>query len=119
MQADFEHQVKLERQHTAELVRQQEQVRQGEAAARAEARAVEQEFQEYRAAQRRSPEADLARQLADAQEQVRRAEAKAQKAQAAKHSYKEQVQSAPAGSGRLVLHVRCDWIGPVCQACLS
>lgn len=62
-----------------------------QAAAKAETAAVEGEFREYRAAQRSTPEADLARQLADAQEQARRAEAKAQKAQAAKHSYKDQV----------------------------
>ena len=62
-----------------------------QAAAKAETAAVEREFREYRVAQRSTPEADLARQLADAQEQARRAEAKAQKAQAAKHSYKDQV----------------------------
>ena len=57
---------------------------------------MEGEFREYRAAQRSTPEADLARQLADAQEQARRAEAKAQKAQAAKHSYKDQVRLCSA-----------------------
>ncbi len=53
--------------------------------------AVEREFSEYRAAQRSTPEADLVRQLADANEQVRRAEGKAEKAVAAKQGYKEQV----------------------------
>ncbi len=53
--------------------------------------AVEREFSEYRAAQRNTPEADLVRQLADANEQVRRAEGKAEKAVAAKQGYKEQV----------------------------
>ena len=62
-----------------------------QAAAKAECAAIEREFSEYRAAQRSTPEADLVRQLADANEQVRRAEAKAEKATAAKQSYKEQV----------------------------
>lgn len=62
-----------------------------QAGAKAELAAVEHEFSEYRAAQRSTPEADLARQLADANEQVRRAEAKAEKAVIAKQSYKEQV----------------------------
>jgi hypothetical protein len=53
--------------------------------------AVEREFSEYRAAQRSTPEADLVRQLADSNEQVRRAEGKAEKAVAAKQGYKEQV----------------------------
>lgn len=62
-----------------------------QATARAECAAIEREFSEYRAAQRSTPEADLVRQLADAREQVRRTEAKAEKATAAKQSYKEQV----------------------------
>ena len=62
-----------------------------QAGARAELAGVEREFSEYRAAQRNTPEADLARQLADANEQARRAEAKAEKAVAAKQGYKEQV----------------------------
>lgn len=62
-----------------------------QATAKAECAAIEREFSEYRAAQRSTPEADLVRQLADANEQVRRAEAKAEKATAAKQSYKEQV----------------------------
>ena len=62
-----------------------------QAAAKAECAGIEREFSEYRAAQRSTPEADLARQLADANELVRRAEAKAEKAAAAKQSYKEQV----------------------------
>lgn len=62
-----------------------------QAAAKVECVAIEHEFSEYRAAQRSTPEADLARQLADANEQVRRAEAKAVKAAAAKQGYKEQV----------------------------
>ncbi len=62
-----------------------------QASAKAELAAVEREFSEYRAAQRNTPEADLVRQLADANEQVRRAEGKAEKAVAAKQGYKEQV----------------------------
>ncbi len=62
-----------------------------QASAKAELAGVEREFSEYRAAQRNTPEADLVRQLADANEQVRRAEAKAEKAVAAKQGYKEQV----------------------------
>lgn len=62
-----------------------------QASAKAELAGVEREFSEYRAAQRNTPEADLVRQLADANEQVRRAEGKAEKAVAAKQGYKEQV----------------------------
>ena len=62
-----------------------------QATAKAECASIEHEFSEYRAAQRSTPEAELVRQLADANEQVRRAEAKAEKATAAKQSYKEQV----------------------------
>lgn len=91
LQADFEHQVKLERQLNTDLQRQHEQLTQAKATARAECAAIEREFSEYRAAQRSTPEADLVRQLADAREQVRRTEAKAEKATAAKQSYKEQV----------------------------
>ena len=59
--------------------------------ARSELAGVEPEFSKYRAAQRNTPATDLARQLAAANEQARRAEAKAEKAMAAKQGYKEQV----------------------------
>lgn len=108
LQADFEHQVKLERQHNSELQRQNEQLTQAQAAAKVECVAIEHEFSEYRAAQRSTPEADLARQLADANEQVRRAEAKAVKAAAAKQGYKEQVLKLAQDLGSLQRQVAQD-----------
>ncbi|DBA79724.1 TPA: hypothetical protein ACH3X1_008393 [Trebouxia sp. C0004] len=108
LQADFEHQVKLERQHNTDLQRQNEQLTQAQASAKAELAAVEREFSEYRAAQRHTPEADLVRQLADANEQVRRAEGKAEKAVAAKQGYKEQVLKLAQDLGSLQRQVAQD-----------
>lgn len=108
LQADFEHQVKLERQQNADLQRQNDQLSQAQANAKAELAAVEREFSEYRAAQRNTPEADLVRQLADANEQVRRAEAKAEKAATAKQNYKEQVLKLAQDLGSLQRQVAQD-----------
>lgn len=59
-------------------------------------------FSDFRAAARSTPEAELARQLAEAQEAVKAAEARAAKAAKAKQGYKEQVRSR-----RVILQFRC------------
>ncbi|KXZ48687.1 hypothetical protein GPECTOR_26g590 [Gonium pectorale] len=91
LQVECEHQLDIERDRNAELVRRVAMMEERLAASEARCLAVENEFADYRAASRSTPEAELTRQLAEAREAAKAAEVRAAKAAKAKQGYKEQV----------------------------
>ncbi|GFR45270.1 hypothetical protein Agub_g6376 [Astrephomene gubernaculifera] len=91
LQVECEHQLDIEKDRNAELVRRVAMLEERLAASEARCLAVENEFADFRAASRSTPEAELARQLAEARETAKAAEARAAKAAKAKQGYKEQV----------------------------
>ncbi|EFJ47447.1 hypothetical protein VOLCADRAFT_117862 [Volvox carteri f. nagariensis] len=91
LQVECEHQLDIERDRNTELVRRVAALEERLAASEMRCLTVENEFADFRAASRSTPEAELARQLAEAREAVKAAEGRAAKAAKAKQGYKEQV----------------------------
>ncbi|KAG2432446.1 hypothetical protein HXX76_008792 [Chlamydomonas incerta] len=91
LQVECEHQLDIERDRNAELVRRVAMLEERLAASDARCLAVENEFADFRAATRSTPEAELTRQLAAAREAAKAAEVRAAKAAKAKQGYKDQV----------------------------
>ncbi|GIL42344.1 hypothetical protein Vafri_350 [Volvox africanus] len=91
LQVECEHQLDIEKDRNAELVRRVAALEERLGASEMRCLTVENEFADFRAAARSTPEAELARQLAEAREAVKAAEARAAKATKAKQGYKEQV----------------------------
>ncbi|GLI70596.1 hypothetical protein VaNZ11_015526 [Volvox africanus] len=91
LQVECEHQLDIEKDRNAELVRRVAALEERLGASEMRCLTVENEFADFRAAARSTPEAELARQLAEAREGVKAAEARAAKAAKAKQGYKEQV----------------------------
>ncbi|PNH10303.1 Centrosomal protein [Tetrabaena socialis] len=91
LQVECEHQLDIERDRNAELVRRVAMLEERLGASDARCLSVENEFADFRAASRSTPEAELARQLAEARETAKAADVRAAKASKAKQGYKEQV----------------------------
>lgn len=107
MQVECEHQLSLERERCGEAMRLKSAAEERYALTEARCAATEAAFEQFKAAQRTSPEAALQSQVNELQQALKTAQAAADKARSMKKQYKEQVgQWAVQGTSGVCVGVR-------------
>lgn len=91
LQVECEHQLTIERDRAAEVLRQKQLVEQRLVAAEEHAKVVDQSFKDYKERQRNTPEEQLKQMVSTLKQDLKKAEERAARAAKGKKEYKEQV----------------------------